>query len=65
MAWFDIPCVTFYWSAIVTLTLLCIIFNLFDAECYRERNTCHASRLDDCNYLIRKTISLLKINNCD
>ena len=28
----------------------------------KKVNTCHASRLDDCNYLTRKTISLLKIN---
>ena len=30
MARFDRPCTTFYWSAIVTITLSCTIFELFD-----------------------------------
>jgi len=29
---FDRPCTTFYWSAIVTITLSCTIFELFDVE---------------------------------
>ena len=29
---FDIPCTTFYWSAIVTIALSCAIFELFDVE---------------------------------
>jgi len=34
MARFDIPspCMTFYWSAIVTIALSCTIFKLFDVE---------------------------------
>jgi len=30
MARFDRPCTTFYWSAIVTITPSCTIFELFD-----------------------------------
>jgi len=30
MARFNRPCMTFYWSAIVTIALSCIIFELFD-----------------------------------
>jgi len=29
---FDIPCATFYWSAIVNIVLSCTIFALFDVE---------------------------------
>jgi len=32
MAWFDRPCATFYWSAIVIIALSCTIFELFDVE---------------------------------
>ena len=32
MALFDRPYATFYWSAIVTIALSCIIFELFDVE---------------------------------
>jgi len=32
MAPFDRPCATFYWSAIVNITLSCTIFELFDVE---------------------------------
>jgi len=32
MAPFDRPYATFYWSAIVTIALSCIIFELFDVE---------------------------------
>jgi len=28
----DRPCMTFYWSAIVTIALSCTIFKLFDVE---------------------------------
>jgi len=32
MAWFDRSCVTFYWSAIVTIALCCTVFQLFNVE---------------------------------
>jgi len=32
MAWFNRPCTTFYWSAIVTIAPSCTIFELFDVE---------------------------------
>ena len=32
MARFDKPCVTFYWSAVVTIALSRTIFELFDVE---------------------------------
>ena len=32
MARFDRPCMTFNWSAIVTIALSCTIFELFDVE---------------------------------
>ena len=32
MARFDRPCVTFYWSAVVTIALSCIIVDLFNVE---------------------------------
>ena len=32
MAPFDRPYATFYWSAIVNITLSCIIFEIFDVE---------------------------------
>jgi len=32
MARFDRPCMTFYWSAIVTIALSCTIFEFFDVE---------------------------------
>jgi len=32
MASFDKPCITFYWSAIVSVALSCIIFELLDVE---------------------------------
>ena len=32
MARFDRPCMTFYWFAIVTITLSCTVCELFDAE---------------------------------
>ena len=32
MARFDIPCTTFYWSAIVIIAPSCTIFELFDVE---------------------------------
>jgi len=32
MARFDRPCMTFYWSAIVTIALSCTVFELFDVE---------------------------------
>jgi len=32
MARFDRPCMTFYWSAILTIALYCTIFELFDVE---------------------------------
>jgi len=32
MARFDRPCMTFYWSAIVTIALSCTIFELLDVE---------------------------------
>ena len=32
MAPFDIPHITFYWSAIVSITLCCTIFEIFDIE---------------------------------
>ena len=32
MVLFDRPCVTFHWSAIVTIALSCTIFDLFDVE---------------------------------
>jgi len=32
MARFDRPCMTFYWSAIVTIAPSCTIFELFDVE---------------------------------
>jgi len=32
MARFDRPCMTFYWSAIVTIALSCAIFELSDVE---------------------------------
>ena len=32
MARFDRPCMTFYWSAIVTIALCCTVFELFDVE---------------------------------
>jgi len=32
MAWFDRPCTTFYWSAIVTIAPSCTIFELFDVK---------------------------------
>ena len=32
IARFDRPCMTFYWSAIVTISLLCTVFELFDVE---------------------------------
>jgi len=32
MARFDEPCMTFCWSAIVTIALSCTIFELFDVE---------------------------------
>ena len=32
MASFDRACMTFYWSAIVTILLSCTIFKLFDIE---------------------------------
>ena len=32
MAGFDRPCMTFYWSAIVTIALSCTICELFDVE---------------------------------
>jgi len=32
MAPFDRPCTTFYWSAIVSIAVCCIIFKLFDVE---------------------------------
>jgi len=33
---FDRPYATFYWSAIVNITLSCTIFELFDVELYRD-----------------------------
>jgi len=30
MGWFDRPCASFYWIAIVTIALSCTIFELFD-----------------------------------
>ena len=36
MAGFDRPCMTFYWSAIVTIALSCTVFELLDVEYYRE-----------------------------
>jgi len=32
MARFDRPCMTIYWSAIVTIALSCTVFELFDVE---------------------------------
>ena len=32
MAWFDRPCTTFYWFAIVTIAPSCTIFELFDVK---------------------------------
>jgi len=32
MARFDRPCITFYWTAIVTTALSCTILDLFDVE---------------------------------
>ena len=32
MARFDRPCITFYWTAIVTIALSCTILDLFDVE---------------------------------
>jgi len=32
MTRFDRPCMTFYWSAIVTIALSCTVFELFDVE---------------------------------
>jgi len=32
MALFDRPCMTFYWSGIVTIDPSCTIFELFDVE---------------------------------
>ena len=32
MVRFDRPCMTFYWSAIVTIALSCTIYELFDVE---------------------------------
>jgi len=32
MVRFDRPCMAFYWSAIVTIAVSCIIFELFDIE---------------------------------
>jgi len=32
LARFDRPCMTFYWFAIVTIALSCIIYDLFDVE---------------------------------
>jgi len=32
MVQFDRPCMTFYWSAVVTIALSCTIFELFDVE---------------------------------
>jgi len=32
MAQFDRPCMTFYWSAILTIALSCTICELFDVE---------------------------------
>jgi len=36
MARFDRPCMTFYYSAIVTITLSCTVCELFDVEHYRD-----------------------------
>jgi len=36
MARFDRPCMTFYYSAIVSIALSCTVFELFDVEYYRE-----------------------------
>jgi len=36
MAPFDRPYMTFYWSAIVNITLSCTVFELFDVEWYRD-----------------------------
>ena len=36
MAPFDRPYMTFYWSAIVNIVLSCTVFELFDAEDYRD-----------------------------
>jgi len=32
MARFDRTCMTFYWSAMVTIALSCTVFELFDVE---------------------------------
>jgi len=32
MAWFNRPCMTFCWTAIVTISLSCTVFELFDVE---------------------------------
>ena len=34
MAGFDRPCMTFYWSAIVTIAPSCTVFDLFDVKYY-------------------------------
>jgi len=36
MARFDRPCMTFYWSAILTIALSCTVFELFDIEYYHD-----------------------------
>ena len=36
MARCDRPCMTFYWSAIITIALSCTVFELFDVELYRD-----------------------------
>jgi len=36
VALFDRPYATFYWSAIVNITLSCTIFDFFDIELYRD-----------------------------
>ena len=36
MARFNRPCMTFYYSAVVTITLSYTIFELFDVEEYRD-----------------------------
>jgi len=46
MALFDRPCITFYWSAIVTVS--CTVFKLFDVEQYRDLEIwlrCHSRSL--------------------
>jgi len=36
VALFDRPYATFYWSAIVNITVSCTIFDFFDIELYRD-----------------------------